>query len=376
MKKSVFFLTVLVALFFLLSCVASADEPASQEKVYAEAERLYFTEQDYEAAVKILEPLTQEGYAPAEWLLGHAYHNGNGVELDLNKAEKLYYAASEKGYANGTYCLAFINEKNGNNDYARETYKKAFEQLSKETEGKTDGSLSDASAWRYLGQCYYYGDGTEKNLEAAVDCLTIAIDLGNIGAIDWLGCLYANGGPKIQQDYSKAFSLFQQGADLNDSASQYHLGMCYYNGDGVSINTSKAAEYIQMAADQGKTVAQAEIGWYYLDGIGVAKDYSKALDYLLMAAEAGNYAAKANLGYMYMEGLGVAKDYSKALEYTKEAAEAGNSTAQNNYGWMFLNGYGVEKNYSEARKWFTEAEKNGNTRAKENRRNMDINNQY
>lgn len=72
----------------------------------------------------------------------------------------------------------------------------------------------DAKAQFSLGDCYYYGDGTSKDLNKAVF---------------W---------------YSKA-------ADQCDADAQWSLGRCYERGEGVPQDPKKAAELYAKAKEQG-----------------------------------------------------------------------------------------------------------------------------
>ena len=60
----------------------------------------------------------------------------------------------------------------------------------------------------YLGNCYYYGWGTE-------------------------------------QDYAEAVKWYQKSADQDNSYGQYMLGECYYNGNGVTQDYESAVKWYQ-----------------------------------------------------------------------------------------------------------------------------------
>ncbi|HIU91462.1 MAG TPA: SEL1-like repeat protein [Candidatus Fimimonas merdipullorum] len=40
-------------------------------------------------------------------------------------------------------------------------------------------------------------------------------------------------------------------ANQGDAAAQYNLGVCYYNGEGVTQNKAEAARLFKLAAAQG-----------------------------------------------------------------------------------------------------------------------------
>lgn len=62
--------------------------------------------QDYKGAVKLLQPLVEEGNADAQTVLAMLYENGLGVEQDLAKAVELYGKAAEQGQAGAQLNLA------------------------------------------------------------------------------------------------------------------------------------------------------------------------------------------------------------------------------------------------------------------------------
>lgn len=97
-------------------------------------------------------------------------------------------------------------QKSEKNEEAFEYYLKAARQ-------------GDAEAQFYLGLCYNYGDGVEKDL-------------------------------------SEAVKWYRKAADQGDALAQYNLGICYDNGYGVEKDLSEAVIWFRKAADQGLAEAQ------------------------------------------------------------------------------------------------------------------------
>jgi len=50
-------------------------------------------------------------------------------------------------------------------------------------------------------------------------------------------------------------------ADKGLKDSQYHLAICYSNGEGVTKNLRRAAELFKLAADQGHKEAEQILSW-------------------------------------------------------------------------------------------------------------------
>ena len=96
-------------------------------------------------------------------------------------------------------------------------------------------------------------------------------------------------------DFEFAVKYFMQSARQGHAKAQFYLGLCYYDGDGVSMDINEAVEWWQKAAEQGLAEAQFNLGNCYYWGEGVAKDNEKALKWYQKAAAQGNEDAKKTL---------------------------------------------------------------------------------
>lgn len=61
-------------------------------------------------ALKYLEPAARKGHMKSLYLLGHAHEHGNGYEIDLLKAARLYEKASSKGFQKATIAYLALLE--------------------------------------------------------------------------------------------------------------------------------------------------------------------------------------------------------------------------------------------------------------------------
>ena len=77
--------------------------------------------------------------------------------------------------------------------------------------------------------------------------------------------------------------------------AQNNLGVCYYNGQGVSKNYEQAVYWFRKAAEQGNAVAQNNLGECYRDGDGVEKDLDMAKYWFRKSMAQGNDNARKNL---------------------------------------------------------------------------------
>jgi TPR repeat protein len=148
-------------------------------------------------------------------------------------------------------------------------------------------------------------------------------------------------------------------AEEGDAVAQYHLGMVYTKGEGVSKNDVLAVAWFRQAAEQGNFRAQYNLGVAYLNGEGASKSAALALTWFRKAAEQGYAHAQFGLGMMYDQGEGVTKDTTLALAWFRKAAEQGFAQAQNSLGWAYLSGIGVHKDLFQAVIWFRRAAEQG-----------------
>ena len=54
----------------------------------------------------------------------------------------------------------------------------------------------------------------------------------------------------VNKHHRKAFQWFCRAAEKGNKSGQYHLGMMYRNGQGVSIDIKKAVYWLHLSAEQ------------------------------------------------------------------------------------------------------------------------------
>lgn len=260
----------------------------------------------------------------------------------------LYSLAAEKDLAkaqNGLgECYYFGNGVEKDRAKAVELYAKAAEQ-------------GYARAQCNFGMCYTYGNGVESDFAKATEWLTKAADQGDIKAQKTLVANFLRGrkGYKAQ-----LMEWFTKAAEQGIAIAQSCLGSCYENGEcGIEKDQTKAVEWYTKAAEQGHAGAQNKLGDCYALGKGVEKDISKAAKWYTKAAEQGHAEAQCNIGFYYENGTGVKKDLSIASEWLTKAHEHGINAAY--IGRCYENGTYGEKNLSKAEEWYTKAAERGDS---------------
>ena len=95
--------------------------------------------------------------------------------------------------------------------------------------------------------------------------------------------------------YVEAMKCYRAAAEKGYAEAQFHLGMMYFNGEGVSRNYEESDYWYRKAiatyrknAMQGDVKAQIRLGEIYTDDVGVRADKAEAVKWYSMAAEQGD----------------------------------------------------------------------------------------
>ena len=220
-----------------------------------------------------------------------------------------------------------------------------------------------------LSDCYYDGEGVDKNIPLSIKWLTKASEAGFVKAQAALGGIYFTGCEGLDQNYALAEKYLLMAAEKDNTDAQaflsalyggmeeyekallwarkaaqmehpyacFVLGRIYDEGLGVEVNHKEGLKWYEKAANAGNADAQNAVGNIYSNGEHVAKDDKKALKYYQMAASQGNIDGMVNLGVCYLEGSGVNKNIESAEEWLKKAADGGDDNALNILGNIYSN---------------------------------------
>jgi TPR repeat protein len=289
--------------------------PTEQEIRYNKAYEFYKAKQ-YAQARPEIEALANEGYAPAQAILGNYYYYGRetdegyGVEKDWEKAVELYRKAADQGEPGG------LNNLGNSYFYGEGVERDEAKGIELYLESAKKGY---AVAQNNLGNCYYLGQAVEQDLEKAVFWYRRAAFNGNPAAQGNYGELYYYG-KEVEQNYEIAVEWFSKGADLGNDYSMYMLGECYLNGNGVTQDLTRAYEFYNKAAEMGHPWSQNAAGMFFFFGFGVKQDYAKALEFFQKAVN-DVPEAQYYLGICYYYGYGVKEDQAEAQRFIEQAAE-------------------------------------------------------
>lgn len=188
-----------------------------------------------------------------------------------------------------------------------------------------------------LADNYLFGNpeaGLERNQEQAMRYFEIAIEDGNIRAMENLALLHIQG-IGTAKNASKALELLEKAKDLGSVQAYNLLGYMHFNGAGVEKNLEKAVEYMEKAADMGSRESISNLGIAYLHGSGVKRSYAKAYKLFSTAAGLGHTPARFNQAYMVYEGLSVNASCDEALRMYQEVITKGSLVNYGNRAYAF-----------------------------------------
>lgn len=244
---------------------------------------------------------------------------------------------------------------------------------------KEAADKNNPEALKWLGDCYFCGQGVKEDKTEAVKCYIKSSEMGNGPAQFELGQCYYNG-EGVERDTIKAEEWMEKSSmndcpgarelwfkfsgencfkkhlhdatELNDASAQYYLGIDYISGRFVERDEAKGLQYIHQSAENGGELAPYTLAYFYFKGVYVKKDIPEGVKILRKASDMGNPCAQFALGKCCLAGYGTEKNEAEAFKLFGKAADYGIDFAHFYLGLCYLRGYGVEKNEDEALKCF------------------------
>ena len=150
-----------------------------------------------------------------------------------------------------------------------------------------------APAMKKISDCYFHGEGVERNTDIGLAWLQASFDLAH--------------------DINAA----------HDTAIMYEFGH-----NGVEVDVVAAAQWFEKAAEEGHIEAMAELGLCYELGCGVEQADETALDWYTKAANLGHVTAKFSVGEAFEEARGVHQSDEEACLWYYRAAVMGDEDSK------------------------------------------------
>ena len=197
-------------------------------------------------------------------------------------------------------------------------------------------------AYTDLGDCYYFGLGTDVDYSKAIKCYKEAADFGNLTAAFDLACCYYDG-IGIGKDYGEAVRLYEFAANNNHSDAQYSLGLCYHLGKGVNKDETRAIDLIIKSARQDNPRALLDMAYRFLKADGVPKNEKQSFAYAEKASMMGFIPSYGLMGYLFFHGIGTQIDINIGMDWWKKGADNNEPYSQCYYGICLLEGKHIKQ---------------------------------
>lgn len=279
----------------------------------------------------VFQQLADQGFAKAYFPLALMNQGGQGISIDIEKAN--YYSQ-----------LAF--------DWC----------ISNQTS-------NDPEIWTDLGLMYDGGVGVKEDKAQAVFWYRKAAENGYPKAKVALGFMY-DIGFGVGRCTEKARIWFREAAEQGYPRAQFHLGFSYLDGDQDHL----ALFWLSKAVDNGYPGAACTLGSMYENGWGVEQDTKQATFWYHQAATQGVEEAQWCLATLLSRDRpDFERDDNLALFWYSESANQGDSWAQFKLGLIYEKTPKVENNVEIAISWYLESAKNGNNDAQKRLTELGIN---
>ncbi len=342
-------LLAIAILFILSSCQTDVE--------HADSLRL---ENKFDEAALLYQKAAEEGDAYAMWRLSKAYGNGDGVDLDQEKAYNLLKEAADKGCkeAESDLSWSYMFGWYGSTDSLKG--KQMFDKLIAQ---EIDNAYIQS---RYAKLLLSGVEGLyEKNTEKALRILKRVKDKDDPYYLWVEGLIYVNGIDNIEPDYSKAITYFTKSFEKGRRNSSLLLAQIYFTQDRKeTFDIIKGIEWLKRGVESNSTDAMVVLSHIYLDSkdnvdLKSYQNPSKGIELLQKATNHGSGDAYAKLGIEFFNGINVNKDDKKFFEYSQKAYELKNEDGANNLGACYQKGLGCERNIKKAIEIYQEAVKLG-----------------
>ncbi|MBO5684422.1 MAG: sel1 repeat family protein [Akkermansia sp.] len=204
------------------------------------------------------------------------------------------------------------------------------------TEKGTDG---DQKAMWMLARLFMTGDDViPADLARSIEWFNRLSATGEPSAAFILGDLYTkqNTPEAAASAYAKAYHIYSNQAEAEDSESLYWQGYMELNGLGCTQQAEAGINNLETAASRGILAAAYQLFKVYTQGIGTAANAQKALTYATQLADQGKDAQMAYVvADAYLKGKGVEMDTAKGMQYLEKAVAGQVPAALYHRGWLF-----------------------------------------
>jgi TPR repeat protein len=227
------------------------------------------------SVIQSLETAADAGSPEALTFMGRSYEEGNGVDVDSNRA--------------AVYFLRAV---------------------------RLDSYWSSVLLWQLVHTPNFF-----HALKKHIDQKDPAAEFVWAGLIAF--------GYDNQLTESQALAFLQHAQEQHYTEATVELGLCYYAGKWVKEDRDRGIALLRSAAEAGSREANIRLAMIALMKTGNETPDSTLLHMLTASADAGSVLAQAMLGYCYQEGKGVQANVAQAVRCYRKAVQRGNKIAYN-----------------------------------------------
>ncbi|MDC1287197.1 DnaJ domain-containing protein [Gammaproteobacteria bacterium] len=196
------------------------------------------------------------------------------------------------------------------------------------------------------GYMYYYGEGTDIDIQRAFQYFEKAIKIYNqkthkktdddtldiADAYNFLGIILSDG-EGVPKDLTNARQMYALGSKHGSYWAKYNLGKMYSDGTGGNRDYKKAIELLNEAAIHDVSPAFVELALIYGDPVNFEEyNFKISFNFLKEAVGKSNGDAEYYLGYIYeSDDLGKKKDIRTSIEWYEKSISQGSNLVSREY---------------------------------------------
>lgn len=291
---------------------------------------MLFAVYDTETLVPQLTELIDYGYTKAKYMMALLYEIGcAALKRDDDKCDELLEECIAEGYLPAKVRKIIPLCRGIDEQSARRVFPKLIDELEKQAK-MGDSFAAEECARIYINAHFL---GLERNAETYQKAIMYFKQapavLGYYGIA--LRYYYGQG---FEQDLEAALEYFKKSARYEYSPAVREIGCANQHLWTDSCSHSRAGEWYERAYKLGNHEAITNLAWCYSEDnneYGVPRDDGKFFELSMEAYKLGDMQAWgiSNIGWAYQYGHGVNIDIEMAKEYYKEAADMGCEDAKN-----------------------------------------------
>lgn len=276
----------------------------------------------------------EQGHCNAQYRLGLAYAEGDGVIEDLHEAAKWFLKAAAQGNAWAQYRLGQCYRQGRGVIESRDEAVKWFQRAA---------DLNHDEARAALGRMKVSGETvTERALPAFLakeSNVTTQLGEPTVRQVSVAPDVFRQPSrtqtptPKEEFDqgrklmgelkYKEAIPFFVRAANGGYLAANLQCGLAHVK----EAKHAEAVKWFHRAASLNDPQSWSFLGGWYEAGWGVTQDYKEAAKWFKLAAENGEAFAQFRLGRLFADGKGVNQDFEQAQIWNDKAAKQGSKLA-------------------------------------------------